>query len=73
MSIHLHRARGHYIGQVRKSGHRLWQLVTQPCDSPEAALSFLAEAMAGMKRGRVLFIDDSGYYEPTLVMEINRK
>jgi hypothetical protein len=29
--------------------------------------------MAGMKRGRILFVDDSGYYEPNLVMEISRK
>jgi hypothetical protein len=70
--IHIHQPAGHYIGQVRKTGHRLWQTVTDEYRNPEAALLQLAPKMKGMKRGRVLFIDDSGYYEPIVVMEVNR-
>jgi hypothetical protein len=71
--IHISIARGHYIGQVRKEGHRRWQSVTtRRRATPEAALKDVARNMDGMKRGRVLFIDDSGWYEPNLVMEVNR-
>lgn len=71
--VHINRPSGHYIGQVRKAGHRLWQTVTKhECQSPEVALGFVASNMAGMKRGRVLFIAECGYYEPNLIMEVKR-
>jgi hypothetical protein len=71
--IHIHRPTGHYIGQVRETGHRLWETVTKKnYASPESALKAISAKMHGMKRGRVLFIDDSGYYEPNIVIEVNR-
>lgn len=71
-ALHIHVQKGRYIGQVRKAGHRLWQTVTTEYETSEGALTVLSAKMEGMKRGRVLFIDDSGYYEPNIVMEINR-
>jgi hypothetical protein len=71
--IHIFAPRGHYIGQVRKAGHKLWETATAEFESAEDALFVLATKMAGMKRGSILIVDDSGYYEPNLVMEISRK
>lgn len=70
--VHILIPKGHYIGQVREAGHRLWTQTTAECKTAEEALSLLAVHMPGMKRGRVLFIDQSGYYEPHIVMEVNR-
>lgn len=67
--LHICWARGRYIGQVRGHGCRRWQTVTGYCLTAEAALSRAALKMAGKKRARVLFIDDSGWYEPSLSME----
>jgi hypothetical protein len=69
--IHINIPRGYYIGQVRPFGFRTFSTVTKKCKSPEMALSRLAPFMKNMKRGRVLFIDDSGWYEPHQVMEIS--
>jgi hypothetical protein len=70
--LHINRPRGHYIGQVRKAGHRLWNDVTVTHVSAEYALLDVAAKMEGMKRGRVLFIDEDGYYEPNVVFEVSR-
>jgi len=71
--VHIHVPKGHYIGQVRLYGHRKWQTVTEEWSNAEMAMS---EAVLQMKqdhkRARVLFIDDSGWYEPTIVMEAKR-
>lgn len=67
--IHIHRPRGHYIGQVRRAGHRLWDTVTGRRKSAHNALAAAVLKGKGMKRARVLFIDSSPYYEPHIVME----
>lgn len=67
--IHINRPRGHYIGQVRRAGHRLWTTVTGPRRSAHHALAAAVLKGKGMKRARVLFIDNSGWYDPHLVME----
>lgn len=70
--IHICWARGHYIGQVRKVGHRRWKTVTGKRRSAESALTAAASKMRDMKRARVLFIDSSGWYGPNVVMEAVR-
>jgi hypothetical protein len=70
--LHVYIPRGHYIGQVRKYGHRRWNTVTGPCRTGESAMSKAGAKMRGQHRARVLFIDGSGYHEPTLVMECKR-
>lgn len=71
--IHILRSRGHYIGQIRMYGHQKWETVTDKRDTAENAM---AQAVLSMtedhKRARVLFIDDSGWYEPNIVMECKR-
>jgi Ni2+-binding GTPase involved in maturation of urease and hydrogenase len=71
--IHINIARGHYIGQTRKTGYRRWKTVTGKCKTDIAAMS---KAVAKMtqhdKRARVVFIDSSGWYEPRIVMEAVR-
>lgn len=70
--IHINRPRGYYIGQVRRHGARRWQVVTGKLKTAERALSMAAADMDGFHRARVLFIDDSGYYDPRVVMEAER-
>lgn len=70
--VHIHAPRGHYIGQVRRMGHRRWETVTGRCRSGESALSRAALRMKDRHRARVLFICDSGWYEPTWIMEATR-
>ena len=73
--IHINRPTGHYIGQVRRYGHRRWESVTGNCKTPENALSQAVLAMKNtqdMHRARALFIDASGWHEPHLVMEAKR-
>lgn len=71
--LHINIPKGFYLGQVRLYGHRLWETVTGPHEKAETAM---AEAVLKMsrehKRARVIFIDDSGYYEPSQVMECVR-
>lgn len=71
--VHIHAPKGHYIGQIRLYGHRKWETVTEERDS---ATNAMAQAVMSMterhKRARVLFIVDSGYYEPSIVMECHR-
>lgn len=67
--IHILRPRGHYIGQVRRCGHRLWETVTKPRSDPHRALAAAVLKGKNRKRALVLFIDDSPYYDPHVVME----
>jgi hypothetical protein len=71
MSIHICWSHGHYLGQIRPPGHRLWKTVTGKCKSKEAAIARAASAARGLnwKRLRVLFIDSNLYYGPSLVFE----
>lgn len=68
-AVHILRPRGYYIGQVRAFGFRRWNTVTRACRTPETALQIIALKMKGQKRGRVLFVDTSGYYDPHVSME----
>lgn len=70
--VHINIPKGHYIGQVRKCGYRRFETVTQECETMERALSLAGERMKGQHRLRVLFIDDSGYYEPHVCFEGSR-
>ena len=71
--VHIHYATGHYIGQTRQAGHRRWTRATGKCKTPEVAMSIAVRKMQpNDKRARVLFIDDSGWYEPNIVMECKR-
>ena len=67
--LHILRPRGHYIGQVRRVGHRLWETVTGPRRSARHALAAAVLKGKNRKRARVLFIDSSPYYDPHVVME----
>ena len=67
--IHINRPHGHYIGQVRRIGAQRWDTVTGPRRSAHHALAAAVLKGKGMKRARVLFIDNSGWYDPHLVME----
>lgn len=71
--VHINIPRGHYIGQVRRRGARRWRTVTGKCRSETAAMAKAAIAMGrDDKRARVLFIDNSGWYEPHVCMEAAR-
>lgn len=73
MKVHVLISRGHYIGQVRLFGHQKWETVTGERDNAENAMAQAVMSMTpNHKRARVLFIDGSGYYEPTIVMECSR-
>lgn len=68
--IHILRPSGYYIGQVRGLGCRLYRTVTGKCRSTESAMSKAVLKMKkNDKRVRVLFIDDSGWYEAMTKME----
>lgn len=67
------RPSGSYLAQIRLLGHRKWKTVSEHHASPESAMGAAMDCMTREhKRARVLFIDDSGYYEPNLVMEARR-
>ena len=69
--IHIHAPKGHYIGQVRARGAKLWTTVTSECRYANVALSNAVLKMKpGHFRARVIFVADSGYYEPEVVMEL---
>lgn len=71
--VHILRARGYYIGQVRGEGCRNYRTVTGHCRNPYRALAAAVLKMTRSdKRARVLFIDRSGWYEPNLAMEARR-
>lgn len=71
--VHILRPRGYYIGQTRARGHKLYNTVTGKCRTAEAAMAAAVRKMApDDHRARVLFIDNSGWYEPNLVMECHR-
>ena len=71
--IHINRPTGYYIGQTRRIGARRWSTVTGHCRSGEGALAAAVRTMRqDDKRARALFICDSGWYEPTIVMEAHR-
>ena len=69
MMLHINRPHGHYLGQVRRVGCRNWETVTGQRRSAHHALAAAVLAGKNMKRARVLFIDNSGYYDPHIVME----
>jgi len=71
--VHVHRPSGHYIGQTRGWGRKRWTTVTGRCTSPEAAMARAVLKMRANDKGaRVLFVDNSGWYEPNLCMECTR-
>ena len=70
--IHLNVPRGHYIGQVRAYGHQYFRTVTGRCKSIEGAMSRATAKMKGFHRARVLFIDNSGWYDPQICIEAKR-
>ncbi len=71
--VHISIPRGHYLGQVRRRGARRWRTVTGKCRSETAAMAKAALSMGrDDKRARVLFIDNSGWYEPHVCMEASR-
>jgi len=71
-TVHINIPRGHYIGQVRARGRRRWSTVTGACKTGEGAMASAAKQMRGMHKSRVLFVDSSGWHEPTIVMECSR-
>lgn len=72
--FHLNRATGRYLAQVRSAGCRKWTNLGKPVRNVAVAARRMATGVAlGRKRGRVLFIDDSPYYDPHLVMEAKRR
>jgi hypothetical protein len=72
-NIHVHAPKGHYIGQVRRYGHRKWETVTGRCQSAESAMAKAALAMKPTDfRARVLMLDHEGWYPPRVVMECKR-
>ena len=71
--VHVNIPKGFYLGQIRLRGHRLWETVTNPHDKPEPAMAGAVLKMTPEhKRARVIFVDDSGWYEPNQVMECTR-
>ena len=73
--IHILRAKGSYIGQVRGYGCRRWRTVTGKCRSAESALSCaLAKMHRDDKRARALFVPNFewSWYEPSVAMEASR-
>lgn len=72
--MHILMPRRHYIGQVRGRGCRKWRTVTGQCKKSEAALASAVRKMCWSDyRARALFLDDSPYYAPNVVMEAKRK
>ena len=75
--LHILRTSGHYIGQLRGNGYRLWRTVTGRCSQPENALAAAVLRMERTdKRARVLFVptgETGAHYEPTLAMEARRR
>lgn len=72
--LHICRAPGRYIGQIRPYGHRRWQTVTRKHQRAEFALSKAVRKMTQIhKRARVLWVgDDPSYYDPFVAMEAHR-
>ena len=73
--VHVLHTPGHYIGQVRGFGCRLWRTVTRKRHVKERAM---AQAIAMMceddHRARVLWVGGRGsYYDPHVVMEARRR
>lgn len=69
--LHILRPHGHYIGQVRRTGHQKWETVTKKHRSAKHALAaaVLKSRPRFHKRARVLFIDASPWYDPNVMME----
>lgn len=78
--VHVNIPRGHYVGQVRLRGHKWWATVTfagtkkqRRFKTAESALAAAVRQMGKYHlRARALFIDSSGWYEPTVSMEAKR-
>ena len=72
--VHINQPRGHYIGQLRGYGCRLYRTVTGKCCTKESAMSkAVLQMMGNDHRARVLFIDAAGWYEPAVMMEAVKK
>lgn len=69
MSLHIHAPRGHFIGQVRPKGFRHWETVTGRRNDRGTCLRLAVTKMPFRGSIRVLFVDESGYYEPSVVFE----
>jgi len=69
--VHICRATGPYIGQVRWYGHRKWLTVTGRCKTWQGAAAIAIKKMDhNDKRMRVLMLDD--WNEPIIVMEASK-
>ena len=68
--VHIYAPNGHYIGQIRRAGHRLWETVSN-CENEQTAIICAVAAMTEhYKRARVLFVTE--WHEPVIIMECNR-
>ena len=70
--VHVNIPRGHYIGQIRLAGHRNWETVCKSRSAERAMSRAVLKMGWNHKRSRVLFVDRSGWYGPTQVMECSR-
>ena len=69
--VHINIPTGQFFGQVRLRGHRNWTTVGGPRKNAKTAMIAAVKAMGpNHKRARVLFCAE--WYEPTIVMELNR-
>lgn len=71
--VHINQPSGHYIGQVKALWAKRWRTVTKDLKDSKTAMAIAVLRMdENDARARVLFIDDGGWYEPTIVMEAKR-
>jgi hypothetical protein len=70
--VHIYAPKGHYIGQIRRTGHRLWETVGDGKHTQETAAMVCAVAAMteDHKRARVLFVTE--WHDPVIIMECNR-
>lgn len=71
-AVYVHVTPGTYQARVRSYGCRKYQLVGEPTKKLKDALKMLADSFggSGYKMADVLFVPDSGYYEPHVVCEM---
>lgn len=72
-AIHIHAPNGYFLGQVRAGGAHKWRTVTQKCKTWNSALSRAVMKMEDHhKRARVIYVVESGYYDPTVIAEASK-